>query len=131
MGYGPVGQLEVYPMAEQAADRFYALIQPWQPFDRNTTGEQMIRAADSVGANIADGYGRFHYGDQLRFLYLHAAVYSRPNTGYAELKSEIYSTPKSAKTRPIISIQCGKNSTRLSVTGIIGEKMALRTKQTK
>ena len=29
----------------------------------------MVRAADSIGANIAESYGRYHYGDKLNFLY--------------------------------------------------------------
>ena len=69
MGYGPVEELEVYRMAERAADRIYELLRSWPPFDKNTTGEQLVRAADSIGANIAEGYGRFHFGDQLRFFY--------------------------------------------------------------
>ena len=32
-------------------------------------GDQFIRATDSVGANIAEGYGRFHYLDKIRFYY--------------------------------------------------------------
>lgn len=69
MGYGPVEELDVYRMAESAADRIYELLRPWPAFDKNTVGEQLVRAADSIGANIAEGYGRFHYGDQLRFFY--------------------------------------------------------------
>jgi len=69
MGYGPVEQLEVYQMAELSADRVYELLRSWPPFERSTVGEQLVRAADSIGANIAEGYGRFHYGDQLRFFY--------------------------------------------------------------
>ena len=32
-------------------------------------GDQSIRSTDSVGANIAEGYGRFHYLDKIRFYY--------------------------------------------------------------
>ncbi|WP_204218384.1 four helix bundle protein [Tenacibaculum todarodis] len=29
----------------------------------------MVRSADSVGANISEGFGRFHYKDRLKFIY--------------------------------------------------------------
>jgi len=45
------------------------LLRPWPVFDKTTVGEQLVRATDSIGANIAEGYGRFHFGDQLRFFY--------------------------------------------------------------
>ena len=32
-------------------------------------GIQFIRAVDSIGANIAEGYGRYHYLDKIRFYY--------------------------------------------------------------
>lgn len=28
-----------------------------------------MRAADSIGTNIAESYGRYHYGEELNFLY--------------------------------------------------------------
>ncbi|GIV44793.1 MAG: hypothetical protein KatS3mg035_1916 [Bacteroidia bacterium] len=33
-------------------------------------GDQFVRATDSIGANIAEGYGRFHYLEKLKFLLL-------------------------------------------------------------
>lgn len=39
----------------------------WQ--DKKTMGDQFVTSADSVGANIAEGYGRFHYLDKIRFYY--------------------------------------------------------------
>ncbi len=33
------------------------------------TGKQFIRAVDSIGANIAEGFGRYHYKDSLKFYY--------------------------------------------------------------
>ena len=32
-------------------------------------GEQLVRAGDSIGANIAESFGRFSYGGKLQFLY--------------------------------------------------------------
>ncbi|MDD5341248.1 MAG: four helix bundle protein [Patescibacteria group bacterium] len=32
-------------------------------------GQQFVRATDSIGANIAEGYGRYHYLDKVKFYY--------------------------------------------------------------
>lgn len=32
-------------------------------------GNQVVRSIDSIGANIAEGYGRFHYKDSIKFYY--------------------------------------------------------------
>lgn len=32
-------------------------------------GDQVITAIDSIGANIAEGYGRYHYLDRIKFYY--------------------------------------------------------------
>lgn len=32
-------------------------------------GQQFVKAVDSVGANIAEGYGRYHYLDKIKFYY--------------------------------------------------------------
>lgn len=69
MAYERLEDLEVYQLAERIADRFYELIATWSSFDRMTVGSQLVRAADSVGANIAESYGRFHYGERIQFLY--------------------------------------------------------------
>jgi four helix bundle protein len=39
----------------------------WQ--DKKIIGDQFITAVDSAGANIAEGYGRFHYLDRIKFYY--------------------------------------------------------------
>jgi four helix bundle protein len=46
----------------------YELIARWPSFDRWSSGVQLMRAADSVGANIAEAAGRWHRQDQRRFL---------------------------------------------------------------
>lgn len=37
--------------------------------NKKIIGSQFIRAIDSVGANIAEGYGRYHYLDRIKFYY--------------------------------------------------------------
>jgi four helix bundle protein len=39
----------------------------WQ--EKKILGDQHLESADSVGANIAEGYGRFHYLDKIKFYY--------------------------------------------------------------
>lgn len=51
------------------ADVVWEVVALWESFQRETGGKQMMRAVDSFGANIAEGYGRFHYGEKLQFLY--------------------------------------------------------------
>ncbi len=60
-------QLRVYQAAEQLEDAAWDLVAEWDRFARDTLGNQLVRAADSVGANIAEGYGRGSYADNKRF----------------------------------------------------------------
>ena len=60
--------LRVYRMAEDLADICWEMSAPWDLFARDTVGKQLVRAADSVGANIAEGYGRASSVDHQRFV---------------------------------------------------------------
>jgi four helix bundle protein len=62
--------LDVYRLAEELADRVHAVARTWRNFDRDTLGKQLVRSADSVGANIAEGYGRYTYKDRRHFLHI-------------------------------------------------------------
>jgi four helix bundle protein len=60
--------LEVYALAEDLADAVWDVVGTWEPFPKSTVGHQLVRAADSVGANIAEGYGRASPADNKRFI---------------------------------------------------------------
>ena len=60
--------LRVYGMSEEVADLIWDLVQTWDSFAKETVGKQIVRAGDSVGANIAEGYGRASPGDNQRFV---------------------------------------------------------------
>lgn len=50
--------LEVYRLSERLADRVWNVVLHWPFLAQDTVGKQLIRAADSIGANIVEGYGR-------------------------------------------------------------------------
>ncbi len=60
--------LRVYLQAEQLADLVWDTVLAWRALAKDTVGKQMIRSADSIGANIAEGHGRGSYQDNRRFV---------------------------------------------------------------
>lgn len=68
MGFVRFQELEVYKLAEKLADTIWDIVREWDVLARDTVGKQLIRAADSIGANIAEGSGRANFGDTRRFL---------------------------------------------------------------
>ncbi len=60
--------LRVYQLSEELADHIWELAIKWENFARDTVGKQIVRAADSIGANISEGAGRGSYQDNRRFV---------------------------------------------------------------
>jgi four helix bundle protein len=60
--------LRVYRLSEKLADEIWDLVIAWDIFAPDTVGRQLVRATDSVGANIAEGTGRGSYQDNRRFV---------------------------------------------------------------
>jgi len=58
----------VYQMAERLADEIWKVAIGWDSFAKDTVGKQRVRAADSIGANIAEGTGRGSFQDNRRFV---------------------------------------------------------------
>ena len=60
--------LDVYRLSEQLSDCIWYIAKEWDNFARDTIGKQLVRACDSVGANIAEGSGRRAFQDNRRFV---------------------------------------------------------------
>ena len=61
--------VRVLKNAEQVADAIFKIASRWDEFAQDVVGKQIARAADSIGANIAESFGRFHFGEKIQFLY--------------------------------------------------------------
>ena len=59
--------LEIYRLAENLGDQIWDIVTRWNNFTKNSLGYQLVRSADSVGANIAEGFGRFHFSENRQF----------------------------------------------------------------
>ncbi len=60
--------LRVYKLCEELADEIWKIVFRWNTFAKDTVGKHIVRSADSVGANIAEGTGRYNFQDNQRFV---------------------------------------------------------------
>jgi four helix bundle protein len=68
MEYGTFEDLEIYKSAREYRKKIYSLAKQLPEFEKYNLADQMRRAAVSLTNNIAEGHGRFHYQENIRFL---------------------------------------------------------------
>jgi four helix bundle protein len=68
MGRTNFENLRVYKLSEELADEVWKIVLRWNAFAKDTVGKQIVRSADSIGANIAEGTGRHNFQDNQRFV---------------------------------------------------------------
>jgi four helix bundle protein len=65
-----LARLQVWMRAKDYAFKIYAQVPPLLPAEEKwNLNQQLRRSSVSVSANIAEGYGRFCYQDNVRFCY--------------------------------------------------------------
>jgi four helix bundle protein len=62
-------ELQVYQLSMEIAEKVWDIVIAWDNFLRDTIGKQLVRAADSVSANLSEGFGRYHYKESKHFYY--------------------------------------------------------------
>lgn len=62
-------ELDIYQLSLEIGEEVWKLVQKWDHFPKRTVGEQFVDAADSISANIAEGYGRYFYKERKTFCY--------------------------------------------------------------
>lgn len=58
MGRSNFEKSEVYQLSETVADHVWKFVHEWPRFAKSSLGNQLVRAADRMGANIAEGVGQ-------------------------------------------------------------------------
>jgi four helix bundle protein len=61
--------LEIYRLSMKLGEKIWGLVENWDYFSKGTVGKQLVRASDSVSANISEGFGRFHFKETRQFSY--------------------------------------------------------------
>ena len=109
MNYLKINDIEAYNIGFNFSNKVWDLVIIWSYLAQKTIGAQFIDAADSISANIAEGFGRYHKKDKIKFYH-----YSRGSVlecvdwlekskvrnlitpeQYNELRSDIEKLPKS------------------------------------
>jgi len=97
-------KLRVYKLAENLADKIWDVVAKWDYLAKDTVGKQMIRAADSIGANIAEGTGRGTPLDNRRFIRMaRGSLYETQHWLRRSYKRALLSKQQIADLKPIIS----------------------------
>jgi four helix bundle protein len=96
--------LQVYKLAENLADGIWTVVLQWDYLAKDTVGKQMIRSADSVGANIAEGTGRGTFQDNRRFIRMaRGSLYETQHWLRRAYRRTLLSKNQVEKLKPILS----------------------------
>ena len=77
--------LEIYKLAKEISREAWKIYDDLSWQDNKIMGNQFISAIDSVGANIAEGFGKFHYLDKNKFNYIINSFYKKFKVNCAEV----------------------------------------------
>lgn len=64
-----IKELKVYNRSMDLAEQVWQCTNDWDYFSKQTIGLQLIRAVDSIAANLSEGYGRYHFKESKKFCY--------------------------------------------------------------
>ena len=100
--------LEIYQLSLEIGERVWKIVNDLDYFVKDTIGKQLIRSADSIAANISEGFGRYHYKDSKRFYYISRGSLFETKTWLLK-----------AKNRNLITVEIYENLVKdLNRTGV-------------
>jgi four helix bundle protein len=66
----PIEEFDCFMQFESVAHWVWTTVQTWDWVAKRTVGIQLIEAADSIGANMVEGDGRYGRRDSVRMFYI-------------------------------------------------------------
>lgn len=96
--------LDIYKLSEKITDEIWEIVLGWNNLAQDTIGKQIIRSADSIGANIAEGSGRGTPQDNRRFLRMaRGSLYETRHWLRPAHKRKLLSQENTEKLLPLIT----------------------------
>lgn len=116
--YLTVNDIKPYVISSKLSDYIWEIIIRWDYLAKSTLGSQWIGATDSISANIAEGFGRFHKKDKIKFYY----------NSRGSLLESIHWTSKALERKLITSSQ---NSYIMNILNLLPKEINFLIKITK
>jgi four helix bundle protein len=56
-GYIKLKELQLYQLSMDLGEQIWIVVNKWNYFEKDTIGKQLVRSANSVPANLSEGFG--------------------------------------------------------------------------
>lgn len=60
---------KVYNLSMEVGEEVWNVVNGWGYFEKDTVGKQLVKAVDSIAANLSEGLGRYHFKEAKNFAY--------------------------------------------------------------
>ena len=60
---------KLYNLSMELGEEVWKEVAKWNQFEKETVGKQLVRAVDSIAANLSEGLGRYHVKENKNFCY--------------------------------------------------------------
>jgi four helix bundle protein len=115
--------LRVYQLSEILADEVWTIVTNWKYFEKDTVGKQLVKSADSIGANISEGAGRGSFQDNRRFVKIaRGSLYETQHWLRRAYKRDLLKDKEVNRIKPIVDELAPKLNAYLKSIGKMPRK---------
>ena len=115
--------LQIYKLSEKLSDPVWKIVVRWDVLARDTVGKQLVRAVDSIGANIAVGSGRGTDPEFRRFLRIaRGSLYETQHWLRRAYRRKLLSEKEVSDLLPLVKELTPKLNAYLGSIGTLGKR---------